>query len=91
MFDMADELKKMMGLCGPRATESLISDLKMLNAYDTAAEWQEPKAMGLAFNAMSWEDGSVATALPQYMQSAGPARARVDYAFNAMVQQAAAK
>lgn len=39
-----------------KAVESLVSDLKMVVAYDTAADWQEPKAMESAFNALSWED-----------------------------------
>ena len=32
---------------------------KMIIAYETAADWQEPKAMDAAFNALSWDDQCV--------------------------------
>merc|ERR1712217_563639 len=69
----------------PKAVESLVSDLKMLAAYETAADWRENKAMDAAFGAISWDDALVKTALPEYLTSSGEDRAKVDYAFNAMV------
>merc|ERR1712187_603958 len=69
----------------PRAVESLVSDLKMLAAYETAADWRESKAMDEAFSALSWDDAAVKASLPEYLASTGEARAKVDYAFNAMV------
>merc|ERR1712217_295907 len=72
-------------MAGPSAVESLVSDLKMLAAYETAADWRESKAMDGAFNAISWDDATVKEALPEYLASSGESRAKVDYAFNAMV------
>ncbi|CAK0888292.1 unnamed protein product [Prorocentrum cordatum] len=69
----------------PKAVQSLISDLKMLAAYETAADWREPKAMESAFQAVSWDDAAVAKAVPDYLASTGAERAKVDYAFNALV------
>merc|ERR1711874_739165 len=67
------------------AVEGLISDLKMLVAFETAADWRETKAMDSAFNAMSWDDEKVKAALPQYLAATGADRAKVDKAFNALV------
>eukprot|EP00927_Polykrikos_kofoidii_P051798 TRINITY_DN4558_c0_g2_i1.p1 TRINITY_DN4558_c0_g2~~TRINITY_DN4558_c0_g2_i1.p1 ORF type:complete len:129 (+),score=25.62 TRINITY_DN4558_c0_g2_i1:56-388(+) len=72
-------------MANPMAVQSLLGDLKMLSAYETAADWREAKAMDAAFNAMSWDDSAVKTALPEYLASTGAERAKVDYAFNAMV------
>merc|ERR1711948_225407 len=58
---------------------------KMLAAFETAADWREQKAMDSAFAAISWEDASVKAALPEYLAASGAERAKVDYAFNAMV------
>merc|ERR1712060_405167 len=69
----------------PKAVESLVSDLKMLAAYETAADWRESKAMDGAFSALSWDDAAVKAALPEYLASTGETCAKVDYAFNAMV------
>eukprot|EP00929_Paragymnodinium_shiwhaense_P071392 TRINITY_DN3629_c0_g3_i1.p2 TRINITY_DN3629_c0_g3~~TRINITY_DN3629_c0_g3_i1.p2 ORF type:complete len:110 (+),score=29.19 TRINITY_DN3629_c0_g3_i1:75-404(+) len=69
----------------PKAVESLIGDLKMLAAYETAADWRENKAADAAFNALSWDDEAVKAALPEYLASTGADRAKVDYAFNALV------
>mmetsp|Transcript_124089 Transcript_124089/g.264576 ORF Transcript_124089/g.264576 Transcript_124089/m.264576 type:complete len:115 (-) Transcript_124089:76-420(-) len=69
----------------PKAVASLVSDLKMLAAFETAAEWRETKAMDSAFSAISWDDASVKAALPEYLAANGTDRAKVDYAFNAMV------
>ena len=41
--------------------------------------------MDKAFNSLSWEDGEVSSALPAYLKASGASRARVDYAFNALV------
>mmetsp|Transcript_74311 Transcript_74311/g.135803 ORF Transcript_74311/g.135803 Transcript_74311/m.135803 type:complete len:102 (-) Transcript_74311:68-373(-) len=71
------------------AVEGLISDMKMIVAYETAAEWREPKAMDSAFNAISWDDAGVQAALPEYLASTGADRAKVDAAFNAMVPRPA--
>merc|ERR1719215_997096 len=73
----------------PKAVEGLVSDLKMLAAFETAADWREPGAMDKAFKAFSWDDSAVQAALPEYLASTGAARARVDYAFNAMVPRPA--
>mmetsp|Transcript_16040 Transcript_16040/g.23899 ORF Transcript_16040/g.23899 Transcript_16040/m.23899 type:complete len:118 (-) Transcript_16040:88-441(-) len=69
----------------PKAVQSLVSDLKMLAAYETAADWRETRAMDSAFSALSWDDAAVKAALPEYMGSSGSERAKVDYAFNALV------
>eukprot|EP00403_Amphidinium_massartii_P011152 CAMPEP_0178422406 /NCGR_PEP_ID=MMETSP0689_2-20121128/27158_1 /TAXON_ID=160604 /ORGANISM="Amphidinium massartii, Strain CS-259" /LENGTH=116 /DNA_ID=CAMNT_0020043971 /DNA_START=77 /DNA_END=427 /DNA_ORIENTATION=- len=69
----------------PKAVESLISDLKMIAAYETAADWREPKAMDAAFASMTWEDAKVKAALPEYLASTGTDRSKVDYAFNALM------
>eukprot|EP00413_Alexandrium_margalefii_P009079 CAMPEP_0204528112 /NCGR_PEP_ID=MMETSP0661-20131031/9345_1 /ASSEMBLY_ACC=CAM_ASM_000606 /TAXON_ID=109239 /ORGANISM="Alexandrium margalefi, Strain AMGDE01CS-322" /LENGTH=117 /DNA_ID=CAMNT_0051534069 /DNA_START=129 /DNA_END=482 /DNA_ORIENTATION=- len=69
----------------PKAVESLVSDLKMLAAYETAADWREQRAMDGAFAAVSWDDAHVKAALPEYVASSGADRAKVDYAFNALV------
>eukprot|EP00927_Polykrikos_kofoidii_P064572 TRINITY_DN59925_c0_g1_i1.p1 TRINITY_DN59925_c0_g1~~TRINITY_DN59925_c0_g1_i1.p1 ORF type:complete len:127 (+),score=24.76 TRINITY_DN59925_c0_g1_i1:46-381(+) len=69
----------------PKAVQSLLGDLKMLSAYETAGDWREAKAMEAAFNAMSWDDANVKAALPDYLASTGADRAKVDYAFNALV------
>mmetsp|Transcript_11890 Transcript_11890/g.16315 ORF Transcript_11890/g.16315 Transcript_11890/m.16315 type:complete len:116 (-) Transcript_11890:95-442(-) len=73
----------------PKAVEGLVSDLKMLAAFETAADWREKKAMDSAFGAISWNDPSVKAALPEYLASSGPDRAKVDYAFNAMIPRPA--
>lgn len=70
---------------GPNATGGLLSDLKMIAAFESAAQWDEPKLMDKAFNAVSWEDPFVATALPKYLAASGANRSRVDYAFNALI------
>merc|ERR1711957_620082 len=69
----------------PKAVESLVSDMKMIVAYETAADWREPKAMDAAFNAISWDDAKVQSSLPAYLAASGPERQKVDYAFNAMI------
>mmetsp|Transcript_55326 Transcript_55326/g.154097 ORF Transcript_55326/g.154097 Transcript_55326/m.154097 type:complete len:112 (+) Transcript_55326:83-418(+) len=69
----------------PKAVQGLIADLKMLAAYETAADWREQKAMDGAFGAMSWDDACVRAALPEYLAATGPERTKVDYAFNALV------
>merc|ERR1712066_927579 len=73
----------------PNAVQSLVSDLKMLAAYETAADWREQKAMDSAFSAISWDDPLVKASLPEYLASTGAERAKVDYAFNAMVPRPA--
>mmetsp|Transcript_62206 Transcript_62206/g.116408 ORF Transcript_62206/g.116408 Transcript_62206/m.116408 type:complete len:119 (+) Transcript_62206:94-450(+) len=69
----------------PKAVQNLVADLKMLAAYETAADWRETKAMDSAFAAMSWDDAAVKAALPDYLKSTGEERAKVDYAFNALI------
>merc|ERR1740124_38710 len=59
--------------------------MKMVVAYETAADWREPKAMDAAFNAISWDDPKVQSALPDYLACSGAERQKVDYAFNAMI------
>merc|ERR1712113_384548 len=73
----------------PKAVESLVSDMKMIVAYETAADWREPKAMDSAFNAVSWDDRCVKEALPEYLASGGAERSKVDQAFNAMMPKPA--
>merc|ERR1712203_320709 len=73
----------------PKAVAGLVSDLKMLVAFETAAEWREQGAMDGAFAAMSWDDAAVKAALPAYLASSGSERAKVDYAFNALVPRPA--
>merc|ERR1719195_2465329 len=73
----------------PKAVAGLVSDLKMLAAFETAAEWREKAAMDSAFAAISWDDAAVKKALPEYLASTGSERAKVDYAFNAMVPRPA--
>eukprot|EP01068_Selenidium_serpulae_P018507 Selendium_serpulae@DN6462_c0_g2_i3.p1 len=68
----------------PFAVQRLVSDLKMLAAYENAAEWQEQGVMTESFNAFSWDDSNVLKALPQYLKSSGEQRHRVDMAFNAL-------
>lgn len=68
----------------PAAVEHLISDMKMLAAYDCAAAWQEDGVMKKAFNAFSWDDPNVLKSLPKYLNSTGSQRARIDYAYNAI-------
>lgn len=72
-----------------QAVERLVSDMKMIVAYETAADWREQKAMDSAFNAVSWDDQCVKTALPEYLGSSGPDRAKVDRAFHAMMPKPA--
>mmetsp|Transcript_52229 Transcript_52229/g.147849 ORF Transcript_52229/g.147849 Transcript_52229/m.147849 type:complete len:96 (-) Transcript_52229:49-336(-) len=57
----------------------------MLAAFETAADWREQKAMEAAFSAISWHDAAVKAALPEYLAASSAERAKVDYAFNAMV------
>merc|ERR1719215_1056758 len=71
------------------AVQGLVSDLKMLAAFETAADWREQSAMDGAFSAISWDDASVKAALPQYLAASGSERAKVDYAFNALVPRPA--
>nr|ABV22267.1 conserved hypothetical protein [Karlodinium veneficum] len=73
----------------PNAVASLVSDMKMIVAYETAANWREATAMDSAFNALSWDDQCVQAALPEYLASAGAERAKVDDAFNAMIPKPA--
>eukprot|EP00918_Siedleckia_nematoides_P022108 GHVU01047574.1.p1 GENE.GHVU01047574.1~~GHVU01047574.1.p1 ORF type:complete len:140 (-),score=25.73 GHVU01047574.1:411-830(-) len=68
----------------PRAVDSLVSDMKMYTAYETAADFHEADSMKKAFDCMSWDDSRVLKALPQYLASSGEQKARVDYAFNAL-------
>eukprot|EP00913_Durusdinium_trenchii_P021862 g20542.t1 len=69
----------------PKAVQGLVSDLKMLAAYETAAEWSETKAMDGAFAALSWDDSAVKAAMPEYLKSTGEERMKAHYAFNALV------
>ncbi|OLP97089.1 hypothetical protein AK812_SmicGene20622 [Symbiodinium microadriaticum] len=69
----------------PKAVQQLVSDLKMMAAYDAAADWGEAKAMDGAYAAMSWDDAAVKAALPEYLKSSGEERAKVDYAFGALI------
>jgi len=69
----------------PKAVQQLVSDLKMMAAYDAAADWGEAKAMDGAYAAMSWDDAAVKAALPEYLKSSGEERAKVDYAFSALI------
>lgn len=52
----------------PMAVERLMSDMKLLTAYECAADWQEgeelPKKI---FNSFSWDDPKVLSALPKYL------------------------
>eukprot|EP00931_Biecheleriopsis_adriatica_P042844 TRINITY_DN2444_c0_g1_i1.p1 TRINITY_DN2444_c0_g1~~TRINITY_DN2444_c0_g1_i1.p1 ORF type:complete len:111 (+),score=30.94 TRINITY_DN2444_c0_g1_i1:72-404(+) len=72
-------------MADPKAVQNLVADLKMLAAYETAADWRETKAMDGAFAAISWDDAAVKAALPEYLASTGTDRSKVDYAFNALV------
>merc|ERR1719438_99122 len=76
-------------MSAPNAVAGLIADMKMLAAFETAAEWRERGAMDSAFAAISWDDAAVKAALPEYLASSGSERAKVDYAFNAMVPRPA--
>ncbi|CAE6946427.1 unnamed protein product [Symbiodinium natans] len=82
---MTSQVEAVMTGQEPKAVQSLISDLKMMAAYETAADWRETKAMDGAFAAMSWDDATVKAALPEYLKSSGEERAKVDYAFNALI------
>ncbi|CAK9052347.1 Hypothetical protein SCF082_LOCUS28648 [Durusdinium trenchii] len=84
MAQMATQVGSMLGQ-DPKAVQGLVSDLKMLAAYETAAEWSETKAMDGAFAALSWDDSAVKAAMPEYLKSTGEERMKVDYAFNALV------
>ncbi|CAD7949079.1 unnamed protein product [Amoebophrya sp. A25] len=88
---MADFVHQKAKECGPGAVGGLLSDLKMLSAFESAAGWDEPKLMDKAFSSVSWEDPMVATALPRYryLASSGATRSRVDYAFNALIPRPA--
>jgi len=46
--------------------------------------------MDSAFNAISWDDPVVQAALPKYLEATGSDKAKVDYAFNALVPKPAA-
>eukprot|EP00440_Ansanella_granifera_P068743 gb/GFBE01074568.1/.p1 GENE.gb/GFBE01074568.1/~~gb/GFBE01074568.1/.p1 ORF type:complete len:121 (+),score=34.36 gb/GFBE01074568.1/:1-363(+) len=82
---MAPQVADVLKAQDPNAVQRLVSDLKMLAAYETAADWREKKAMDGAFAAVSWDDSSVKAALPEYLAATGAERAKVDYAFNALV------
>jgi len=69
----------------PHATVHLLSDLKMLSAYDTAKKWVQPKAQQLAFNAFTWEDKKVSKALPEYLSASAEEKQRVEFAFKHLV------
>jgi len=58
--------------------------LKMMVAYEAAADWKEEKAMHRAFNAFSWDDPHVLNTLPEYLEARPSETSRVDYAFNAL-------
>ncbi|PHJ17219.1 hypothetical protein CSUI_008961 [Cystoisospora suis] len=64
--------------------DRLLSDMKMLAAYEAAGDWQEPKAMEAAFNNFSWSDPEVLKALPEYLASKGEQKRRVDFAYTAL-------
>lgn len=64
--------------------DRLLSDMKMLAAYEAAGDWQEPKAMEAAFNNFSWSDSEVLKALPEYLASKGEQKRRVDFAYTAL-------
>ncbi|EPR60219.1 hypothetical protein TGPRC2_214930 [Toxoplasma gondii TgCatPRC2] len=64
--------------------DRLLGDLKLLAAYDSAAGWQEPKAMESAFQSLSWDDADVLKALPQYLNCRGEQKRRVDFAYAAL-------
>ncbi|CAL1145120.1 unnamed protein product [Cladocopium goreaui] len=81
---MASQAGSMLGQ-DPKAVQNLVADLKMLAAFETAAEWRETKAMDGAFAALSWDDSTVKAAMPEYLNATGEDRAKVDYAFNALV------
>merc|ERR1711964_213113 len=75
----------------PQAVASLVSDLKMLSAYETACDWQEPGAADKAFNRFSWHDHYVAEGVQNFHSATGEQKARVDYAFNCLVPKPAEK
>merc|ERR1712224_689004 len=68
----------------PQAVASLMSDLKMMCAYETACEWMEPAAADAAFNKISWHDNNVSAAVAKYYAAPPETKARIDYAFNAL-------
>eukprot|EP00428_Durinskia_dybowskii_P008650 CAMPEP_0170282108 /NCGR_PEP_ID=MMETSP0116_2-20130129/41076_1 /TAXON_ID=400756 /ORGANISM="Durinskia baltica, Strain CSIRO CS-38" /LENGTH=127 /DNA_ID=CAMNT_0010533455 /DNA_START=61 /DNA_END=442 /DNA_ORIENTATION=+ len=72
---------------GKGAVARLVSDLKMLAAFEAASDWGEGKAMDRAFSAVSWDDTKVQAALPEYLAARGADRAKVDYAFASMVSR----
>eukprot|EP00439_Symbiodinium_sp_Y106_P079981 s561_g18.t1 len=82
---MTSQVRGVMTGQEPKAVQQLVSDLKMMAAYDAAADWGEAKAMDGAYAAMSWDDAAVKAALPEYLKSSGEERAKVDYAFSALI------
>eukprot|EP01067_Filipodium_phascolosomae_P008207 Filipodium_phascolosomae@DN6918_c0_g1_i1.p1 len=55
------------GKIAPNAVARLLADLKMLVAYESAADWDEGEAMQRAFEAFSWDDTNVQRALTKYV------------------------
>ncbi|CAE8612267.1 unnamed protein product [Polarella glacialis] len=83
---MAPQVGSLLGnSADPQAVQRLVADLKMLAAYETAADWRETNAKEAAFASISWDDSAVKAALPEYLAATGEDRAKVDYAFNALV------
>ena len=75
----------------PQAVASLMSDLKMMCAYETACDWMEPAAADAAFNKISWHDHRVAASVAKYYSAPAEQKARVDYAFNTLCPKPADK
>ena len=55
---------------------SFMLHIRMLSAYETAADWSETKAMDGAFAALSWDDSAVKAAMPEYLNATGEDRAK---------------
>mmetsp|Transcript_96083 Transcript_96083/g.200722 ORF Transcript_96083/g.200722 Transcript_96083/m.200722 type:complete len:108 (+) Transcript_96083:56-379(+) len=70
------------------AVAKLQGDLKLLAAFEAAAEWKEQASMERAFRAISWDDPQVKAVLPEYVLASPADRAKVDYAFGALVPRA---
>lgn len=62
----------------------LISDLKMLTAYEMSSEWKDTNLMNECFNNFSWYDSRILKNIQNYLNADDTERSKIEYAFNTL-------
>lgn len=62
----------------------LISDLKMMTAYEMSSEWKDTNLMNECFNNFSWYDSRILKNIQNYLNADDAERSKIEYAFNTL-------